>query len=95
MLQCFICIWESVCVVVYCVVSLKDSVSQRAVSDLSVAGVGENEKQMLEPCAGAVCSLCHTNTLDPNCSGWSQERLGQDKLVFVQKKIIRERALMP
>lgn len=71
---------------VYSVVSLKDSVKTRTVSDQSFVGVFENEKQMLEPYAGAACFLCHTNTLDPNWSGWGQERLGQDNLCVCTKK---------
>lgn len=36
---------------------------QRNVSDLSIVGIGENEKQMLNPYAGAASSFWHINTL--------------------------------
>lgn len=54
---------------------------RRNVSDLSIVGTGENEKQMLDPYAGAVSSFLHINTrprIRPGEGGG--EESGRDKL---------------
>lgn len=54
---------------------------RRNVSDPSIVGTGENEKQMLDPYAGADSSFWHTNTTqNASRSGRGQRESGRDKV---------------
>lgn len=48
---------------------------RRNVSDLNIVGMGENEKQMLDPYAGAVSSFWHTH-----CPEYIQEWVGAKRV---------------
>lgn len=55
---------------------------RRNVSDLSIVGMGENEKQMLDPYAGAVSSFWHTNTLPRIRPGVGGDKESQEGTKF-------------